>query len=69
MSSLDGSIVHISYIRYETLAHYHQGLCSIIGKGIHIQSIIADGFKGIKTLFPDIPFQLCQFQQQQTIRC
>ncbi|WCL70941.1 hypothetical protein PJU73_06140 [Neisseria lisongii] len=68
MNSLDGSIVHISYVRHEILAHYHQGLCSIIDKGIHIQSIIADGFKGITALFPDIPFQLCQFHQQQTIR-
>ncbi|OSI14220.1 hypothetical protein BWD09_11050 [Neisseria dentiae] len=37
-------------------------------KGIHIQSITADDFKGIAQFFPDIPFQLCQFHQQQTIR-
>ncbi len=35
-------------------------------KGIHIQSITADDFKGIAQFFPDIPFQLCQFHQQQT---
>ncbi|STZ77331.1 Transposase and inactivated derivatives [Bergeriella denitrificans] len=68
MNSLDGSIVHTQYVTYETAALYHQGLLAVIDKGMDIQSITADGFKGIAALFPDIPFQMCQFHQQQTIR-
>nr|WP_253342501.1 hypothetical protein [Neisseria sp. HSC-16F19] len=68
MNSLDGSIVHTQYVTHETAELYHQGLLAVIDKGIDIQSITADGFKGIATLFPDIPFQMCQFHQQQIIR-
>lgn len=68
MNQLDGSIIHKQYLIKETAALYAAGLTAIMKKGIHIQSITADGFKGIAQLFPEIPFQLCQFHQQQTIR-
>ena len=68
MNQLDGDIIHKQYVIKETAALYEAGLTNIMKKGIHIQSITADGFKGIAQLFPDIPFQLCQFHQQQTIR-
>ena len=68
MNSLNGQIIHKQYIERESAALYEQGLRDIINKGIHIQSITADGFKGLSKLFPEIPFQLCQFHQQQTIR-
>ena len=38
-------------------------------QGIHIQGAITGGFKGQPKLFLDICFQLCQFHQQQTVRC
>ena len=68
MNSLDKQIIHKQYVRQESAALYAQGLQAILDKGIHIQSITADSFKGLAQRFPGIPFQLCQFHQQQTVR-
>lgn len=68
MNSLNGQVLHKQYVAKESTVLYEQGLKAILNKGIAIQSITADGFKGLSTLYPDIPFQLCQFHQQQTVR-
>lgn len=68
MNQLDGKVIHIQFVKRENAALYAAGLAEIQKKGINIQSITADGFRGLNVLFPDIPFQLCQFHQQQTIR-
>ena len=68
MNSLNAQVLYKQYVVQENAALYGSGLQAILSKGIHIQSITADGFKGLAQLFPDIPFQLCQFHQQQAIR-
>ncbi|MCF7521237.1 transposase [Neisseria sp. ZJ106] len=68
MNSLNNQIIHKQCVSRENAALYESGLRAVMDKGIHIQSIIADAFKGLAKLFPEIPFQLCQFHQQQTIR-
>ncbi|WP_225748549.1 hypothetical protein [Eikenella sp. Marseille-P7795] len=68
LDSLSGQVLYHQYVERETAALYQAGLRHILRQGISIQSITADGFKGLAKLLPDIPFQLCQFHQQQTIR-
>ncbi|MDR1864196.1 MAG: hypothetical protein LBR08_01350, partial [Bacteroidales bacterium] len=60
-NSLDGQILHIVFVRHETLLLYENGIKEISRRGIYIQSIICDGKPGIFALFPDIPMQMCQF--------
>ncbi len=68
MDSLSGKILHLQYVENETNRLYEVGIQHLLSQGIHIQSITADGLKGLPQLFPHIPFQLCQFHQQQTVR-
>jgi hypothetical protein len=67
MNSFTGQILYKQYVKNETNALYLQGISEIVRRGITVQSIICDGRKGIFALFPDIPCQLCQFHQIQTI--
>jgi len=46
---------------------YQKGIQELIDNGWIIQAIVADGKPGISSLFPHIPFQLCQFHQFQII--
>lgn len=50
-------------VEHETNELYRQGIQELIEAGWIIQAIVADGKPGIANLFPDIPFQLCQFHQ------
>lgn len=52
----------------ETLADYCEGMEAIHALGYEVDAIVADGLKGLRDRFPDIPFQLCQFHMQQYIR-
>lgn len=61
-------VVHIKIVGHESKKSYAECLRIVAGKGFKIQSIIADGFQGLNKLFPDIPFQFCQFHQQQIVR-
>lgn len=63
-----GRIVYIKIVDRETKDSYAECLRTVVSKGFEIQSIIADGFPGLNKLFPDIPFQFCQFHQQQIVR-
>lgn len=50
-------------VEHETNDLYKKGIQMLIDDGWVIQAIVADGKPGIKKLFPEIPFQLCQFHQ------
>jgi hypothetical protein len=59
--SLSGTMLHLEFVKHERLALYEKGIQEIRSKYIEIQSIICDGKKGIFTLFPTVPIQMCQF--------
>ncbi|MCK4517759.1 hypothetical protein KAT92_03225 [Candidatus Babeliales bacterium] len=52
---------------HESNERYRKGVQELMDDGWIIQAIVADGKPGISKLFTDIPFQLCQFHQFQTI--
>jgi len=54
-------------VQHETNELYRKGIQELIDDGWQILAIVADGKPGIKRLFPDIPFQLCQFHQFATV--
>lgn len=51
------------YVDYETNQIYKKGVCELQEKGIEIKAIVSDGRRGLKELFPGIPFQMCIFHQ------
>jgi len=54
-------------VPHETNELYRQGIEELMNEGWIIQAIVADGKPGIGKLFPEIPFQLCQFHQFATV--
>lgn len=54
-------------VTHESNELYRQGIQMLIDDGWVIRGIVADGKPGIKSLFPKIPFQLCQFHQFATV--
>ena len=46
---------------------YKEGIKELQSDGWEITAIVSDGRPGLRELFPDIPFQLCQFHQFQRI--
>lgn len=66
--SITGQSLYKQYVKAETNALYLLGIEEIARRGIHIQSIICDGRKGLFQLFGNIPMQYCQFHQVKTIR-
>ena len=54
-------------VSHETNEKYRQGIQFLIDKGWEIEMLIADGKPGLGKLFPEIPFQLCQFHLFQTV--
>ncbi len=54
-------------VDHETNDEYRSGIQELINDGWEVLAIIADGKPGLGKLFPDIPFQLCQFHQFQTV--
>jgi hypothetical protein len=67
-NSLDGVVLYKQYVRYETNALYLAGISEISRRGIHIQGIVCDGRQGLFGLFGDVPVQMCQFHQIQTVQ-
>ena len=65
--SISRQALSVSEVKSESNALYRQAIRELQEKGIHIQSIICDGRRGLTSLFPDIPIQLCQFHQVKTI--
>ncbi len=54
-------------VDHETNEEYRLGIQLLLDDGWDIQGLVADGKPGLGRLFPDIPFQLCQFHQFQTV--
>ena len=67
-NSLDGVVLYIQYVRYETNALYLAGISEICRRGISVQGIVCDGRRGLFGLFDDIPVQMCQFHQIQIVQ-
>jgi hypothetical protein len=65
--SLSGQVLYKQYVKTETNKLYRSGIEEIVCRGIHVQAIICDGRKGLFSLFGDIPMQMCQFHQVQTV--
>lgn len=66
--SISGQILLKKYVKQETNKLYLSGISEIARRGIHIQSIICDGRKGLLQLFEGIPIQMCNFHQVAIIR-
>jgi hypothetical protein len=67
-NSLDGVVLYKQYARHETGALYLSGISETVGRGISIQAIVCDGRRGLFEMFDDIPVQMCQFHQIQTVQ-
>lgn len=52
----------------ERLADYKEGIDFLEGRGFRIVCIVSDGLKGLREMFPQYRFQLCQFHQLMTVR-
>jgi hypothetical protein len=51
----------------ELMAHYHYGRKILEAKGWTFTAAVIDGRRGLATVFKDIPVQVCQFHQLQTV--
>lgn len=54
-------------VSHETNEEYRSGIQELINDGWEVLGIVADGKPGLGKLFPEIPFQLCQFHQFQRV--
>lgn len=54
-------------VDHETNEEYKLGIQELLDDGWKILGIVADGKPGLGKLFPEIPFQLCQFHQFQRV--
>jgi hypothetical protein len=66
--SISGKILFKQYVKTETNQLYFAGIKEISRRGIHIQSIICDGRKGLLQMLDNIPVQMCNFHQVAIIR-
>lgn len=57
-----------TYVKYETLHLYKQGIRLLKLKGWNIKAIVCDGRRGLFKAFPGCPVQMCHFHQQMIIR-
>lgn len=64
--------LHWRFISSETLAEISAGLDRLEQEGYHFKSVTIDGRRGVikllKTRYPGMPIQMCQFHQSQIIR-
>lgn len=67
--ALSGRILWHKFIdRHERLADYAERLHSIEERGTKVQGVVCDGFKGLRGVFSQYPFQLCQYHQVVRVR-
>ena len=66
--SISGKILFKQYVKTETNQLYFAGIKEVARRGIHIQSIICDGRKGLLQMLDNIPVQMCNFHQVAIIR-
>jgi hypothetical protein len=55
------------FVEKEMLIHYHEGKVFLENLGYKILSLTADGFIGLPSVFPNIPFQFCHFHAKKVI--
>lgn len=51
------------FVRYETLAHYKEGIDWLEEHGFHIEGVVCDGLRGMFGLLKKYRVQMCQFHQ------
>lgn len=66
--SITGIVLFKQYVKQETNQLYLSGLNEIARRGVKIQAIICDGRRGLLSLVPDVPIQMCNFHQVAIIR-
>lgn len=64
-----GGVLWYKFItKKETLADYKEGIEWLKSRGFEILAIVSDGLKGLREMFSEYRFQLCQFHQLMTIK-
>lgn len=61
-------ILNYKIVDYETNSWYHEGIMELRKLWREIEAIVCDGRRGLLTMFPTTPTQMCQFHQRQIIR-
>lgn len=61
-------ILNYKIVDYETNDSYYEGIMELRRSWREIEAIVCDGRRGLLTMFPMIPTQMCQFHQRQIIR-
>ena len=61
--SSSGKNLYKQYVKHETNSLYAAGISILLERGFDIKAIVCDGRKGLLSLFPSIPLQMCQFHQ------
>ena len=61
--SSSGKNLYKQYVKHETNSLYAAGVSILLERGFDIKAIVCDGRKGLLSLFPSIPLQMCQFHQ------
>jgi len=60
--------VYARSLLYETTADYQRGRMVLQKQGFKFKAIVLDGISGVRSLFSDIPVQMCHFHQKQLIQ-
>ena len=60
--------VYFASIMYESIYEYQKGRVKVQKLGFTIRAITLDGRPGVRSLFSDIPVQMCHFHQKKIIR-
>lgn len=60
--------LYFNWIPYETIMDYRLGRSAVEAKGIKISAVVLDGRPGVRSVFSDIPIQMCHFHQKQIIQ-
>ena len=68
LDSLTGTVLHVAFIKHESMSDYQDALASIEERGYRIKGIIIDGQKKLFSLFSQYKIQMCQFHMKQIIR-
>lgn len=67
--SYSGYVLWYKFLNHkETLGDYGEGIHWLEDHGYDIQCIVSDGLKGLRQMFSQYKFQLCQFHQMMNVR-
>ena len=67
--SIKGDVLWYKFIsKKEAIADYKEGVEGLVAHGFTITAIVSDGLKGLRTMFSEYKFQLCQFHQVMTVK-